>query len=47
MLNLYLDPKVEPPDELILYFHAAKVTLLGWCLDLMLDDIATHSIVRL
>src|SRR5438552_19043361 len=40
------DPKVEPADELILYFHAAKVTLLGWCLDLMLDDIATHSIVR-
>ena len=25
------DPEVEPPDELMLYFRAAKVTLLGWC----------------
>ena len=40
------DPKVEPADELIFYFHAAKVTLLGWRLNLMLDDIASHSITR-
>jgi len=41
------DPKVEPAQELIFYFHAAKVTLLGWRLDLMLDDIARHSITRI
>lgn len=40
------DPKNEPAQELIFYFHAAKVTLLGWCLDLMLDDIARHGITR-
>ena len=40
------DPKVEPADELIFYFHAAKVTLLGWRLNLMLDHIASHSITR-
>ena len=40
------DPKVEPAQELIFYFHAAKVTLLGWRLGLMLDDIASHSITR-
>ena len=31
------DPKVEPAQELIFYFQAAKVTLLGWRLDLMLN----------
>jgi hypothetical protein len=41
------DPKIEPAQELIFYFYAAKVTLLGWRLDLMLDDIATHSIARI
>lgn len=40
------DPKVEPVEELIFYFQAAKVTLLGWRLGLMLDDIASHSITR-
>ena len=40
------DPKVEPAQELIFYFQAAKVTLLGWRLDLVLDDIASHSITR-
>lgn len=40
------DPKVEPAEELIFYFQAAKVTLLGWRLGLMLDDIASHSITR-
>jgi len=41
------DPKVEPAQELIFYFHAAKVTLLGWRLDLMLDDVARHGITRI
>jgi len=40
------DPKVEPAEELIFYFPAAKVTLLGWRLDLMLEHIGTHSITR-
>ena len=40
------DPKVEPADELIFYFHAAKVFLLGWRLDLMLDHIAHHNITH-
>ncbi|HTX21386.1 MAG TPA: hypothetical protein VMD27_05970, partial [Candidatus Aquilonibacter sp.] len=33
-------------QELIFYFRAAKVTLLGWRLDLMLDDLARQSIAR-
>ncbi len=40
------DPKVQPAEELIFYFPAAKVTLLGWRLGLMLEHIATHSISR-
>ena len=40
------DPKVDPAQELIFYFPAAKVTLLGWRLDSMLKHIATHSITR-
>jgi hypothetical protein len=40
------DPKVEPVEELIFYFPAAKVTLLGWRLDLVLEHIASHSISR-
>jgi hypothetical protein len=40
------DPKVDPADELAFHFDAAKVTLLGWRLDLMLDDIARHNITR-
>ena len=40
------DPKVEPADELAFYFQAAKVSLLGWRLDLMLDRIASHSITH-
>lgn len=41
------DPKNEPAQELIFYFRAAKVTLLGWRLDLMLDDLAMQSIARI
>ena len=41
------DPKAEPPQELIFYFRAAKVTLLGWRLDLMLDDVARHRLTRI
>lgn len=40
------DPKNEPAQELIFYFRDAQVTLLGWHLDLMLNDIACHSISR-
>lgn len=40
------DPQIEPTEELIFYFPAAKVTLLGWRLDLMLEHIAARSITR-
>lgn len=38
------DPKTEPVQELALYFPAAKVTILGWRLDLLLEPIASQSI---
>jgi hypothetical protein len=40
------DSKVEPADELAFHFNAAKVTLLGWRLHLMLAEIASHNITR-
>ena len=40
------DPKVDPPDELACFFLAARVTLLGWRLNLILDDIACHRITH-
>ncbi len=38
------DSKVEPTQELIFYFPAAKVTILGWRLDLLLEHIASQSV---
>ena len=40
------DPEMDPPDELVFFFVAAKVTLLGWRLNSMLDDLACHRIAR-
>lgn len=38
------DQKTDPAQELVFYFPAAKVTLLGWQLDLLLKQVANQSI---
>lgn len=38
------DPEAEPAQELAFHFPAAKVLILGWQLDLLLEHITSQSI---